>query len=52
MGFAITAHCVERIDGCGAVPTCACAGSSVCVGLSDLCIDGTDGLTCECPMCV
>ncbi len=51
-GFAVTAHCVPIIPGCGAAPTCACAGSSVCVSPTDFCVDAPEGLTCECPTCV
>ena len=45
------AHCVERLDECGAVPSCECAGASVCVAAFYLCGDDAAGPMCNCPTC-
>ncbi|MBI5502759.1 MAG: hypothetical protein HY907_21115 [Deltaproteobacteria bacterium] len=47
----IFAHCVERLDECGAVPSCACGGASVCVAPFDSCGDDPAGPICSCPTC-
>jgi hypothetical protein len=47
-------HCVEVPDPCDTDRSCQCMGDSVCVGIFDVCVDGTAGgneIHCACPAC-
>lgn len=51
VAFGTTLHCVAIPESCNGTPSCACMGSSVCVGEFDACIDGADSISCECTSC-
>ena len=44
-------HCVPLPPQCNGDKTCACMGSAVCVGAFNQCVDGPDGISCNCPTC-
>jgi hypothetical protein len=45
-------HCATLPIGCSGHATCACMGTSVCVGSFDLCVDQDAGsISCDCPAC-
>ncbi len=45
-------HCVEPASGCQSDRSCACFGTTVCVGAFSACSEaGDDGVTCGCPAC-